>query len=72
MRLFCRSPFINSFSCFYINPERNAIQYISEKGTPDYQMKEQLKIRDFFAIHGYEVTHSEKKKVSRFTKRAKA
>ena len=64
MTMAAQRVFWDDFSCFYINPERNAIQYISEKGTPEYQMKEQLKIRDFFAIHGYEVTHSEKKKVS--------
>ena len=44
--------FWQKFTCFYINPEQNSIQYISEKDAPEYPIAGQLKIKDFFAIHG--------------------
>ena len=56
--------FWQKFTCFYINPEQNSIQYISEKDAPEYPIAGQLKIKDFFAIHGYRVISSKEKQVS--------
>lgn len=56
--------FWQKFTCFYINPKRNSIQYISEKDAPEDSLAGQLKIDDFFAIRGFRVISSEKKQVS--------
>lgn len=59
--------FWENFTCFYIAPEQNSILYISEEDAPEYPIAGQLKIDDFFAIHGYRVISSEQKQVSRET-----
>ena len=53
MTIAAQQVFWQDFPCFYINPERNSILSVSEEGAPEYPIAGQLKISDFFAIHGY-------------------
>ena len=67
MTIAAQKAFLSDFACFYVNPERNSIQCISQDGAPEYPIAGQLKIGDFFEIHGYRVIASEKKTVSENT-----
>lgn len=69
MTIAAQKAFLSDFACFYVNPERNSIQCISQDGAPEYPIAGQLKIGDFFEIHGYRVIASEKKTVSENTER---
>ncbi len=51
--------FGDDFNCFYVNPERNSIQRISDDKLPEYKIANQLKIKDFFEIHGFRVISAE-------------
>ena len=67
MTIAAQQVFWQDFPCFYINPERNSIQSISEEGAPEYPIAGQLKIRDFFAIHGYQADTPTRKEMTEKT-----
>ncbi len=64
MTIAAQQVFWEDFPCFYINPERNTIQCITEDGAPEYPIAGQLKISDFFAIHGYRVVSSKRREAT--------
>ena len=64
MTIAAQQVFWQDFPCFYINPERNSILSISEEGAPEYPIAGQLKIRDFFAIHGYQADTPTRKEMT--------
>lgn len=68
MTIAAQQVFWQDFPCFYINPERNSILSISEEGAPEYPIAGQLKISDFFAIHGYQVDTPTRKEMTEKTR----
>ncbi len=69
MTIAAQQVFWQDFPCFYINPERNTIQCITEDGVPEYPIAGHLKISDFFAIHGYRVVSLKRKEATEKTER---
>ena len=53
--------FEKDYACFYVIPEKTEICMINRQ-EPVYAIQEQMKLEDFFAIHGYKVTKITRKK----------
>ncbi|MDD4318614.1 MAG: DUF1887 family CARF protein [Victivallaceae bacterium] len=61
MTIAALTSFQDDFACFYVIPEEANICMIN-RNEPIYAISEQMKLEDFFGIHGYQVTAIERRK----------